>query len=186
MPEDAYGRSKWQAECALEEVADATGLGTVVVRPPLVYGPGVGANFAKLLAFVFRGWPLPLAGIDNCRSLVSVWNLTDLLVRAGRESAPSKAKWLVSDGHDVSTARLVQMMAEAMGRPSRMWRMSPELLRKLGAILGRRAEVDRLVGSLQVDISQTCDSLGWYPPISLEDGVARTVRWYLETKLGHS
>lgn len=181
-PEDAYGRSKWQAECALEEVADAEGLGVIVVRPPLVYGPGVGANFAKLLALVSRGWPLPLAGIDNRRSLVSVWNLTDLLVRAGRESAPPKVKWLVSDGQDVSTARLVELIAAAMGRRSRMWRASPELLRRLGTMLGRRAEIDRLVDSLQVDISRTCDSLSWHPPISLEDGVARTAKWYLENK----
>lgn len=185
-PQDAYGRSKWQAECALEEIADSDGLSVAVVRPPLVYGPGVGANFAKLLALVFRGWPLPLAGIDNRRSLVSVWNLTDLLVRVARESVPAKAKWLVSDDDDVSTARLVRLIADAMGRPSRMWKASPDVLRKLAAMLGRRAEVDRLVDSLQVDISQTCDSLKWRPPITLEDGIARTAKWYLETRRGPS
>jgi len=179
LPRDAYGMSKLHGEQAVFEVSSRTGMQTAVVRPPLVYGPGVRANFLRLLRWVDRGWPLPLGSVHNRRSLVSVWNLCDLLVRLLKDPMTSARAWLVSDSEDVSTADLLLRIGVAMGRRVRLAPVPVAVLQSVAALLGRKAEVTRLCGSLTVDISQTRDILGWSPPVTLDQGLERTVRWYL-------
>jgi nucleoside-diphosphate-sugar epimerase len=176
-PEDAYGRSKAAAEEALVEVGRETGLETVIVRPPLVYGPGVGANFARLMGLVKLGLPLPFGSIANRRSLVNVWNLVDLLVLLGHHPEAT-GRWLVSDESDYSTAELVHQMGLAMGRPVRLLQVPVSFLVGFAKLLGKGAEISRLCGSLQVDSSRTRDMLGWFPPVAAADGIARTVEWF--------
>lgn len=179
-PQDAYGESKWQAEQALQQVAAGTGMQSVIVRPPLVYGPCVRANFLRLMGWVERGWPLPLAAVSNRRSLVSIWNLCDLLVRVLEHPAAPGRTWLVSDGEDVSTPELIRRIGQAMGRRVPLVPVPVPLL-KLGAdLMGYSAEVARLCGSLAVDIRRTRDELDWSPPMSLDAGLARTTAWYLQ------
>ena len=174
-PQCAYGISKWQAEQALWQVAAETGLEVVVVRPPLAYGSGVKANVLRLMRLVDRGWPLPLAAVDNRRSLVALDNLVDLLTLCIDHPAASGQAFLVSDGHDLSTPELIRGLAQAMGRPARLFRVPLPLLRTAGRLSGRLGEVERLTDSLQVDIRPTCAILGWEPPISVQEGLLRTV-----------
>lgn len=178
-PQDAYGRSKWAAEQSLCEASATSSMQCVIVRPPLVYGPGVRANFLRLLQWVRAGRPLPLGSIDNARSLVSVWNLCDLLVRSLRHPAAAGGTWLVSDGEDVSTPELIRRIAASMGRRARLIPVPAGLLRLLGAASGRGAEVTRLCGSLRVDSEPTRRRLDWLPPLSLDQSLARTVDWFL-------
>lgn len=184
-PEDAYGKSKLEAEQALLKIAADTGLEVVIVRPPLIYGPGVGANFRRLLALVERGWPLPFGSVRNKRSLVSIWNLISLLlVVRDSPDAPGKV-WLVSDNDDLSTSDLVRYIGKALGRrEARLMPAPVGLLRLLGAAAGRQAEVGRLLDSLQVDITETCAGLDWKPPMSAQEGIERTVQWFKESRRG--
>ena len=174
-PEDAYGVSKWEAEQGLWQIASQTGMEVVVVRPPLVYGPGVKGNFARLLDLVRSGMPLPLAAVNNRRSFIGLDNLVDLLIRFVDHPKAAGQTLLVSDGHDLSTPELLRMIANAMERPARLFPVPVPLLRFAGRALGRLNEVDRLVGSLQVDSSATRELLGWTPPVSVEEGVRRMV-----------
>ncbi|WP_302174255.1 SDR family oxidoreductase [uncultured Hydrogenophaga sp.] len=175
-PEDPYGQSKWEAEQGLQGLARETGLEVVVVRPPLVYGPGVRANFAALIRAVHRGWPLPLASVTgNRRSLVALDNLVDLLVTCADHPAAAQQTFLVSDGDDLSTAELLLRMASALGRSPRLLPFPPALLRLGAATLGRQAVVQRLLDNLQVDITHTRQTLGWQPPITVDEGLRRTV-----------
>lgn len=174
-PEDAYGISKWEAEQVLAEVSVRTGLETVIVRPPLVYGPGVKGNFARLVALAQRRLPLPLGAIDNCRSLVALPNLVDLLVRCVEASEASGQTFFVSDGEDVSTPQLVRLLGEASGRKTALVPVPPALLRMAGRLTGRSEQVERLCGSLQVDISVTKEVLGWQPPMTLRQALHDTV-----------
>jgi nucleoside-diphosphate-sugar epimerase len=177
-PSDAYARSKLQGEKYLMEAGRSGALGVVAVRAPLVYGPGVRANFLRLVWLADRGWPLPLGKIDNARSLVSVWNLVDLLVCvAGHPSATGRV-WMASDGDDLSTPRLLAMLGDALGRKVRLFRFPPLLLRLLATVSGKSAEFERLCGSLVVDSSDTRKSLGWTPPVTVGESIARTVEWY--------
>lgn len=185
-PCDAYGRSKLAAEEALRRLASATGLEVVVVRPPLVYGPGVAANFRRLLSLVARGVPLPLKAIDNRRSLVSVWNLADFIATVVGHAKAIHGTWLVADGEDLSTADLVHRIATAMGRRSRLFSVPPSLLRLAGRMLGREAEVSRLCDSLQVDASPARNAFGWTPPIAVDDAIERTVRWFVSEMQVHA
>ncbi|MDZ4301867.1 MAG: SDR family oxidoreductase [Pseudomonas sp.] len=177
-PQDAYGQSKWEAEMALTEVARDTGLELVVVRPPLVYGPGVRANFLRLMNWVARGVPLPLAQVNNRRSLVALDNLVDLLLLCTHHPKASGQTWMVSDGHDLSTPDLVRAIGHAMGRPARLFGVPPSLLRLGGQLSGRGAEIDRLLGSLQVNAVPTLRALDWRPPLSVEQGLRRAVMDY--------
>jgi nucleoside-diphosphate-sugar epimerase len=163
----------------LTTVAAETGLQRAIVRPPLVYGPGVGANFRRLMSLVGRGVPLPFAAVENRRSLVNVWNLADLLVRLGTHPA-GNGVWLISDGRDLSTQELIVQLSRAMGRRPRLWAMPVPLLRSLAEFLRMGAEIRRLTDSLQVDSTLTCSSLDWSPPVSTEEGIARTVAWFLK------
>lgn len=177
-PEDAYGSSKWRGESLLAEVAAGSDLGFAIVRPPLVYGPGVRANFLRLLSWVDKGWPLPLGAVHNRRSLVSVWNLCDLLVRSLTHPAACGHVWMVSDGEDLSTAELIRRIAASMGKRVRLPYVPVAVLRAAGSLLGRAGEVERLCGSLFVDITQTRRALGWAPPVSVDESLARTIAWY--------
>lgn len=174
-PVEHYGRSKWEAEDALWQIAAETRLEVVVIRPPLVYGPGVRANFARLMRLVQSGWPLPFGAVANRRSLVALDNLVDLLARCVDAPKAAGETFLVADGEDLSTPELVRGLAEAMGRPARLVPVPPALLRLGGRLTGRSAEVERLIGSLQVDITHTCETLDWRPPISVQEGLRRAV-----------
>jgi nucleoside-diphosphate-sugar epimerase len=178
-PEDDYGRSKWQGEKLLAAAAQDSGMSYAMVRSPLVYGPGVRANFLRLLQWVDRQRPLPLAAIRNQRSLVSAWNLCDLLARLLEHPGAAGGTWMVSDGHDVSTPELVRGMGRLMGRRVRLLPVPPTLLRFVGTVVGRGPQARRLCGSLVVDVSRTRDRLQWTAPLSFDEGLARTVSWYL-------
>ncbi len=177
-PEDAYGRSKQAAEQALHGIAAATGLEVAIIRPPLVYGPGVKANFLRLLRLVERGMPLPLASVRNRRSLVGVSNLCDLIVRCLAHPAAAGETFLVSDQQDLSTPELIRAIAAAMGRPARLVPFPVAALRLAGRLAGQGDAVERLVGSLQVDSTKATRLLGWTPPVFIEEGLRRTAAWY--------
>lgn len=172
-PQDPYALSKWEAEQGLAAIAARTGMEVVVVRPPLVYGPGVKANFAALLRAVARGWPLPLASIDNRRSLVGLDNLVDFLLLCLAHPAAANQTFLVSDGENLSTPDLLHRLGAAMDRPARLWPMPPALLTAGAALLGRRAAAERLCGNLQVDIAKARTLLNWSPPVSVDEGLRR-------------
>lgn len=174
-PQDDYGRSKWEGEQALWQHAQQSGIELVIVRPPLVYGPGVRANFAAMMRALGRGLPLPLASVRNKRSLVYLENLVDLLAICCTHPAAANETFLVSDGRDLSTPELLRLMADAQGRPARLWPFPVPLL-KLGAgLLGRRGIADRLCDSLQVSADHARNRLVWRPPFSVEEGLRRTV-----------
>ena len=175
-PEDAYGSSKWKAEQALWKVAADTGLDVVVVRPPLVYGPGAKGNLNRFLKLACSGVPLPLASVQNKRSLIGLDNLVDLLIRCVDHRGVARQTLLVSDGEDVSTPDLLRYMMASMGRAVRIFPVPVPMLRLTGFALGRVAEVDRLVGSLQIDSCHTRKLLNWVPPVSLIEGIRRMVQ----------
>lgn len=177
-PPDPYGQSKLEAEDAVERLGKDFGIETTIIRPPLVYGPGVGGNFIRLLGLVARGVPLPFGSIDNSRSLVYVGNLCDLIHKCLSNPSAAGKRFLVSDNVDLSTKQLVQGMAAAMSRPSRLLPVPPAFLRLAGKLLGRTREISRLTGSLQVDISDTIETLGWTPPVTPQEGIRSTVRWF--------
>jgi nucleoside-diphosphate-sugar epimerase len=183
-PEDAYGISKWEAEQALWKIASETGLEVVVVRAPLVYGPGVKGNFLRLMHMVARGWPLPLASALNKRSFVYVGNLVDALITAAQSPAAAGRTYLVSDGEDMSTPELIRGIAKALGVPSRLFPVPVTLLRAGGTLLGHGDALARLTGSLQVDSSRIRRELGWIPPFSVAQGLQETGRWYLKAMSG--
>lgn len=182
-PQDAYGKSKWLAEQALRTVAEQSGMQAVIVRPPLIYGPGVRANFLRLMRWVDARRPMPFAAIENRRSLVSIWTLCDLLATLLEHTAAS-GTWMVSDGEDLSTPDLIRRLGVAMGRPVRLIAAPVGVLRALGGLLGKKAEIARLCGSLMVDITPTRVKLGWSPPVSVDEALQRTVAWYLSA--GHT
>lgn len=177
-PQDPYGVSKCKAEEALHRVAAETGLEIVIVRPPLVYGPGVGGNFWRLLKLVERGIPLPLASAENRRSMIYLGNIVDALIVCASHPDAAGKTFLVSDGEDISTSQLIRELARQMGKPSYLWPFPPTLLRLLGRFVGKLDEVDRLVGSLVIDSSKIRRELGWTPPFSMEQGLAETVGWF--------
>ena len=174
-PEDAYGRSKLEAEEALLAISAETGMEVVIIRPPLVYGPGVKANFASLMTWATRPFPWPFGAIRNRRSLVYVGNLVDFILLSARHPAAGNRVFLVSDGEDLSIGQLISKLSLAAGRKAWMLPVPPALLEGLAAILGRRAATQRLLGSLQVDIGETRALTGWSPPYSVEEGLAATV-----------
>jgi nucleoside-diphosphate-sugar epimerase len=149
-----------------------------VVRPPLVYGPGAKGNLLRLASLVARGLPLPLGAVQNQRSLVGLSNLVDLLRLCAVHPAAAGQMLLVSDGQDLSTPQLIRLMAEGMNRPARLLPVPVALLQAGGSLLGKRGEIDRLVGSLQVDSGHTQAQLRWTPPVSVADGVREMARWY--------
>jgi len=177
-PEDAYALSKWEAEQGLWQVAAETGLEVVILRPPLVYGPGVGANFLALLRAVARGMPLPLGAINNQRSLIFVGNLADAILCCLEHPAAAGQTFLVSDGEEVSTPELVRRMATALGRPAWLVALPVPVLRMLVAFAKKPALATRLSGSLAVDSSKIRRELDWSPPFTLDEGLRETAAWY--------
>lgn len=174
-PEDPYAISKWEAEQGLWRIAKETGIEVVVLRPPLVYGPGVKANFRRLLDTVACGWPLPLGAIDNRRSLLYLGNFVDAIRLCIEHPAAAGQTFLIDDGQPVSTPHLIRSVAHAMGRSARLFSVPVPLLRAAAHLLGKRAAFDRLAGSLWLDSATIRNSLGWVPPYSLQAGLAETV-----------
>ncbi len=181
VPSDPYGLSKLEAERGLREIESITGMEVVVVRPTLVYGPNVRANFLRLLKIVEKGVPLPFGLLENKRSLVAIDNLVDLLRTCIFHPKAAGQTFLVSDGQDLSTPDLIRQLAGLMGQDAGLINIPPRLLHFLGALTGRRQDVGRLLGSLQVDIEHTRAALDWIPPISVEVGLRKTVDWYLSS-----
>lgn len=173
-PEGGYAKSKWEAEQGLRQIEQETGLEIVVLRPPLVYGPGVKANFMRLMRLVERGWPLPLGAIHNRRSFLYLGNFVDAIRLCIEHPAAMGQTFLVDDGETVSTPDLIRALAHAMGRPARLVAIPAGILKWLGVLLGKRASMARLTGSLYVD-SSALRSLGWTPPFTLQQGLAATV-----------
>ncbi len=169
-PQDPYGVSKMEAEYGLHDIAKATGMEVVIIRPVLVYGPGVKANFLSMMRWLNKGVPLPLGAIHNKRSLVSLDNLVDLVVTCIDHPAAAHETFLVSDGEDLSTTEILRRMGQALGKSARLVPVPAGLLETGAAILGKRAVAQRLCGSLQVDIRHTCETLNWNPPMSVDDG----------------
>lgn len=180
-PLDAYGASKWAAEQGLWRVAAQTGLEIVVIRPPLIYGPGVGANFRQLMRWVAKGWPLPLAGIDNRRSLVSLANLVDLIALCIDHPKAPGHTFMVSDGHDLSTPELIRHIAKAMSRPPRLFPAPASWLRLAARLAARLPQLERLTQNLQVNIEHTRTTLGWAPRQRVEDAMQETVTDFLRS-----
>lgn len=178
QPEDAYGATKWEAEQALRTIERETRLQVVILRPPLVYGPGVKGNFLRLMKLVSRGWPLPLASVRNQRSLVYVGNVVDAIPACIKAPAAAGRTYLVSDGHDLSTPDLVRALARCLGVAPRLYPFPPSLLMLGAGILGKREEATRVLGSLQVASSRIRKELGWQPPDTIEEGLAETGRWF--------
>lgn len=173
-PQDPYGVSKLEAEEGLRQVAVQTGMEMVIIRPPLVYGPGVKANFESMMRWLTRGIPLPLAAVtSNRRSLVALDNLVDLIVTCLSHPAAANQTFLVSDGEDLSTADLLRRMGAALGKPARLFYMPPRLLMQSKALPKIDCIYQRLCGSLQVDIAKTQQLLGWKPPLSVDEGLRR-------------
>lgn len=177
-PEDAYGRSKWEAEQRLTEISATTGMAVTVLRPPLMYGPGVKGNFLSLMRAVARGWPLPLASIRNARSLLYVGNLADAIACCLGDRRPGLQTYLLSDGEDVSTPDLVRRLAAHLDRPARLLPVPAGWLRLGLHLTGRSNAWDRLAGSLRVDGGAIARDLGWRPPHTLDAGLRQTVAWY--------
>lgn len=177
-PGDPYGVSKHEAEIALRQISLETGMEVVVIRPPLVYGPSVKANFLSMMHWLDRGVPLPLGAVDNQRSLVALGNLTDLVITCIENPAAAGQVFLVSDGEDLSTTQLLRRMALALGKVARLLPVPVGLLRVGASIMGRAGVVERLCGSLQVDITHTREVLGWHPPISTERALRQTADYY--------
>jgi len=177
-PQDPYGISKWEAEQVLHRVAAETGLEIVIVRPPLVYGPRVKGNFAQMLQVLQRGIPLPLASVHNRRSLIYLGNLVDALLLCAMHPAAAGRTYLVSDGEDISTPELLRRLGMALGRPARLFPFPPSLLMGAAKLLDRRAQAERLLGSLRIDSSRIRRELGWQPPFTLQQGLQCTAEWY--------
>jgi nucleoside-diphosphate-sugar epimerase len=180
-PQYPYAVSKWEAEEALRSVAASTGLEVAIVRPPLVYGPGVRANFLRLMRLVARGLPLPLPDTKNRRSLIGVENLADCLVRCVNHPGAANETFMVSDGEDVSTRELIARLARALGRSARFLPVPEFAVRLAARLVGKEAAVDRLLGSLVIDSDKARQTLGWKPPVTLDSGLVATARWYLES-----
>ncbi len=172
-PADAYGQSKHEAEQGLRALAQACAMDLVIIRPPLVYGPGVRANFAALMHVVQNGWPLPLGAVHNRRSLVGIDNLVDFIATCATHPLAANQTFLVSDGHDLSTTELVRSLARAADVPVRLVPVPVWMLRGAAALLGKGGAAQRLCGNLQVDISKARRILGWTPPVSVDEGLRR-------------
>ena len=181
-PQDPYGRSKTQAEQVLWDIASKSELEGVVIRPPLVYGPGVRANFASLIGIVDRGIPLPLGSIRNKRSFVSIDNLIDCIATALQSSNAAGQTFLVSDGNDLSTPELIRSIASALHKSPTLFPFPPVLLKLAATSAGKRSAYDRLCGSLTVDIALTKQKLSWTPPFTVQDSMQRTVDAFIQSR----
>lgn len=179
-PLDPYGVSKMEAEQGLRELAAETGMEVVIIRPVLVYGPGVKANFLSMMRWLHKGVPLPFGAIHNRRSLVALDNLVDLIVTCLDHPGAANQTFLVSDGEDLSTSELLRRMGVALGKSTRLLPVPSRLLDAGAAMLGKKALSQRLCGSLQVDIGKTRELLNWTPPVSVDEALRKTANHFLE------
>jgi nucleoside-diphosphate-sugar epimerase len=180
-PSDPYGVSKAEAEQALLVFAQSSNMTVVIIRPVLVYGPGVKANFHNMIKWVNSGVPLPFGAVDNRRSFISIDNLIDLIVTCIHHPGASNQIFLASDGQDVSTTKLLELIADALDRPSRLVPIPSIVLYWGASLVGLRSVAQRVLGSLQVDVGKNLKVLGWRPVYSVEEGVKRTVRPYRQS-----
>ena len=179
-PIGPYGVSKFEAEEALRQLAYETGMEVVIIRPPLVYGPGVKANFHTMMNWLNKGIPLPLGAIHNKRSFVALDNLVDLVITCIDHPAAANQTFLAGDGEDMSTTDLLQRIGKVLGRPAKLFYMPTWVLKGGAMLLGRAGTAQRLCGSLQADISKACDLLGWQPPVSVDDALKKTAADFLQ------
>ena len=177
-PIDPYAVSKWESENVLHVISCETDLEVVIIRSPLVYGPYVKANFLRLLKMIDYGIPLPLASVQNRRSLIYLENLLDAIITCIKHPRVTGQTYFVSDGKDVSTPELIRLISKYMGKNSRLFPFSPSMLKTIGKIAGRSAEINRLIGSLCVECSKIRRMLGWNAPYTPEEGIRKTVLWY--------
>lgn len=177
-PKDAYGRSKLRAERALMRLGSSAGLEVVIVRPPLVYGPGVRANFLRMIDAVARGTPLPLGSVSARRSLVYVDNLADALLRCATDPHAAGECFHVADDDAPTVSGLLCLIGDVLGKPARLLAVPPSILRVVGKLTGRNAAIDRLTGSLQLDTGRIARVLGWHPPYTTRQGLEATAAWY--------
>ena len=175
-PQDAYGQSKYEAELALKQLAKGTGLDVVIIRPPLVYGADVKANFYNMMRWLNRSVPLPLGAIHNKRSLVALDNLVDLILTCATHPNAANQTFLVSDDEDLSTTELLRRMAQALGKKAYLLPVPASLLGFAARLIGKQSIAQRLCGSLQVDITKTRQLLNWTPPVSVDTALAQTAR----------
>ena len=174
-PLDPYAISKYEAEEGLKSICEQTGMECVIIRPPLIYGPGVKANYQKLIDFVKKSIPLPFGCVSNQRSMLALDNLVDFIILAASHPRAANQTFLLSDGQDLSSKELVEKIAFALGRAPRLLPVPVSFLRLLGFLTGRRAAIDRLLGSLQIDSSKARQLLDWTPPVTVEKGIELTV-----------
>jgi nucleoside-diphosphate-sugar epimerase len=177
-PSDPYGISKWEAEQTLRGIETETGLEVVIIRPPLIYGPGVKANFLTMMKTIQRGIFLPLASVSNKRSLIYIGNLVDALSVCAVHPGAAGKTYLVSDGDDVSTPELIRRVARSLGKPARLLPFPTPLLRLVGRITGNKAAFDRLLSSLVVESGNIRLDLDWQPPFTMEEGLKLTSEWF--------
>lgn len=173
-PKDPYAISKWEAEQQLLKLAEECSMEVVIIRPALVYGPGVKANFLSMMSWLASGWPLPLGSIHNKRSLIAIDNLVDLILICIEHPAAANQVFLAADGEDISTTELLLRMGDALGKPVHLFPVPAWLLEVVAALVGKRSIAQRLCGSLQVDISKTQDLLGWTPPVDVDAALRKT------------
>ena len=181
-PHNAYSTSKMEAELGLHEITKNTGMELVCIRPPLVYGPRVKGNFHSMLKWLSSGIPLPLGAINNTRSLVGIDNLVDLIITTIEHPAAANQTFLVSDDEDLSTTDLLCRLGKALQKPVRLLPVSKSALKVAARLVGRKAVANQLLGNLRVDVSRTRDVLDWSPPVSVDDGLKKTARWYLSQR----
>ena len=179
QPQDPYGVSKWEAEALLCRLAERGGMEVTVVRPPLVYGPGVGGNFRRLLTVIAHGIPLPLASVKNRRSMVYNGNLAAALIMCATHPTAANKTYLVSDGEDLSTPELMRRLGNMIGKQARLLRCPPSLLQVGANLIGKGDEISRLTASLEVDSSRLGTDLDWSPPFSMDQGLADTALWFV-------
>ncbi|MBI5234436.1 MAG: NAD-dependent epimerase/dehydratase family protein, partial [Deltaproteobacteria bacterium] len=182
LPRDSYGLSKLEAEKRLWAISEGKSMETVVLRPPLVYGPGVRANFLRLIGLVDKGVPLPFASLKNQRSIIYLGNLTHAIALCSFHRKAPGETYLVSDCEDVSTPGLIRMIAKELGRTTRLLPFPEPLFRAAAALFGMKESLGRLIGSLEVDCSKIQRELGWSPPYSVEQGIHDTIEWYVKRR----
>ncbi|SIS47341.1 UDP-glucose 4-epimerase family protein [Neptunomonas antarctica] len=179
-PQDPYGVSKMEAEDGLRKIAQDAGMEVVIIRPPLIYGPGVKANFRNLMKLANTAVPLPFGAIHNIRSMLYIGNLVGFIVKCIDHPAAANQTFLLSDGQDLSLTELLCLLRSSMKKPTRLVPVSASFFRVAGSVTGKRAVVDRLVGSLQVDSSKACELLNWQPPYTVEQGIKATTDHFLK------
>jgi nucleoside-diphosphate-sugar epimerase len=180
-PVDAYSISKHEAEVGLQRIAKETGMEVVIIRPVMVYGPGVKGNFLSMMRWLHKGIPMPFASIKNVRSLVALDNLVDLIVTCLKHPLAANQTFLVSDGEDISTTQLLQFTASAMKVKSRLMPVPALMIEVAAKLLNRGDVAQRLCANLQVDISKAHQLLGWVPPISVKEGLKKAVDSYVQS-----